>query len=186
MVERLLERFGDLPTPEELAAAAKREQGLLAPTRQMRAARELEPPSADEGFAALERATFEREEGRGRPGVFVAAAALAQAGWEHVLAGCDPDAPYLVFDWRPDAAADALAAEAQRLSTVVGAPIATGICSHGGGPPVCWCRPPLPGLPLAFARTYDVEPARSVLLGTSAAHRTLAATLGARFVSVPE
>jgi histidinol phosphatase-like enzyme len=58
------------------------------------------------------------------------------------------------------------------------------VCSHGGGPPVCWCRPPLPGLPLAFARAHGVDPARSVLVGTSPAHRTLATTLGARLVEV--
>jgi aryl-alcohol dehydrogenase-like predicted oxidoreductase len=61
MVERLLDRFGALPSPAELRAAAGREQGLLAPTSQMRAVRELEPPSLDEGFAAVERVAFERE-----------------------------------------------------------------------------------------------------------------------------
>jgi hypothetical protein len=33
---------------------------------------------------------------------------------------------------------------------------------------------------LAFARRHAVDPARSVVLGTSAAHATLAKTLGAR------
>src|ERR671922_1296827 len=49
LVERLLERFGSLPTPEELRGLARREPGVHAPTSQMRALRELEPPSADEG-----------------------------------------------------------------------------------------------------------------------------------------
>jgi histidinol phosphatase-like enzyme len=57
------------------------------------------------------------------------------------------------------------------------------VCTHPGGPPMCWCRPPLPGLPLAFARAHRVDPARSTLVGTSSAHRTLAATLGSRYVS---
>ena len=43
LVERLLERFGALPTPELLRARARLEPGLLAPTSQMRALRELEP-----------------------------------------------------------------------------------------------------------------------------------------------
>ena len=47
-------------------------------------------------------------------------------------------------------------------------------------PPSCWCRPPLPGLPLAFARAHDVDPARSMLVGLSPAHRALATALGAR------
>jgi hypothetical protein len=49
LVERLLERFGSVPTPEELRGLARREPGMHAPTSQMRALRELEPPSADEG-----------------------------------------------------------------------------------------------------------------------------------------
>ena len=62
--------------------------------------------------------------------------------------------------------------------------IETAHCSHGGGPPTCWCRPPLPGLPLAFARRHGVDPARSVLVGSAPAHKTLATTLGARYVPV--
>src|SRR5439155_27193118 len=61
LVERLLDRFGGLPAPEQLRAAARREPGLLAPTSQMRALRELEPPELDEGFSAVERVAFERE-----------------------------------------------------------------------------------------------------------------------------
>jgi histidinol phosphatase-like enzyme len=67
---------------------------------------------------------------------------------------------------------------------VIPGPVGIGLCPHGGGPPICWCRPPLPGLPLAFARAHGVDPARSILVGTSAAHRTLAAALGARYVAL--
>ena len=37
---------------------------------------------------------------------------------------------------------------------------------------------------IAFARRHEVDPARSVLIGSRPAHRTLAATVGARFVPV--
>ena len=60
LVERLLDRFGSLPSPEELRAVARREQGVHAPTSQMRTVRELEPPMADEGFAGVEHVPFER------------------------------------------------------------------------------------------------------------------------------
>jgi D-glycero-D-manno-heptose 1,7-bisphosphate phosphatase len=76
--------------------------------------------------------------------------------------------PHLVFGWHvPDGVA------------LPGAVVAS--CPHPGGPPACWCRPPLPGLVLAFCRQHGVDPARSVLVGTSAAHRALAAAVGARF-----
>ena len=104
LVERLLERFGSLPGPEELRELARREPGVLAPTSQMRALRELEPPSADEGFAGVEqRAVRARAVSGGRrAGVFVAAAALGRPGWESALEQADPGAPHLVFDWSPD------------------------------------------------------------------------------------
>jgi diketogulonate reductase-like aldo/keto reductase len=180
LVERLLERFGSLPSPEELRAA-RAEAGLMLPTSQMRALRQLEPPSLEEGFTAVEVVAFERAALRGTPGVFVAAAALADSDWRRVIREADPGAAHLVFDWAPngDTLADAVASLRAEVTGVVEA----AACPHGGGPPSCWCRPPLPGLPLAFARRHGIDPSRSVLVGVSATHRTLATTLGARFVS---
>jgi histidinol phosphatase-like enzyme len=80
----------------------------------------------------------------------------------------DPSVLHLVFGWHvPDNV------------TLPGAAVAS--CPHPGGPPACWCRPPLPGLVLAFCHDHGVDPARSVLVGTSPAHRALAAAVGARF-----
>jgi aryl-alcohol dehydrogenase-like predicted oxidoreductase len=186
LVERLLERFGSLPTPEELRALARREPGLHAPTSQMRALRELEPPSADEGFSDVERVPFVRTPSaqRTRSGSFVAAAALRQAGWEEAVEQGDPAAPCLVFDWMPEGAPDELAAIAARVSTRISGPVESALCQHPAGPPTCWCRPPLPGLALAFSQAHSVDPSRSILVGTSPPHRTLATTLGARYVPV--
>jgi aryl-alcohol dehydrogenase-like predicted oxidoreductase len=183
MVRRLLARLGALPMPEELRELARREPGMLSPTSQMRTLRELEPPSADEGFAAVEEIAFERTPPShpGRPGVFVAAAAVGRPGWEHALAETDREAPHLVFDWNPDGSTDVLAAAAVRLTAAVAGQVETALCPHPAGPPTCWCRPPLPGLALAFARVHDVDPARSTLVGTGPAHRSLAGALGARY-----
>ena len=178
LTARLLDRFGQLPGPADLRALAKREQGVLAPTSQMRAVRELEPPSVDEGFVAVERLAFTRATHRGREGVFVAASAVRESGW--TAAG---SAPHLVFDWLPDGSADALTAEVERVVAHVTGAVEAAVCPHPGGPSTCWCRPPLPGLILAFARAHDVDSSRSTLVGTSSAHRTLATTLGARFVA---
>jgi aryl-alcohol dehydrogenase-like predicted oxidoreductase/predicted kinase len=158
LAARVLDHFGRLPSPAELKQS--RIQGILAPTSQLRAVRELEPPSDDEGFVQVERVAFVREPGTGTAGTLVAASC-----WP-----VETEGPTLVFDWRPDGTT-------LKLDGVEAA-----VCPHGGGPPVCWCRPPLPGLVLAFARTSGVDPARSTLVGTSAAHRSLAAAVGARFV----
>jgi hypothetical protein len=180
LVERLLDRFGSLPTPGELRTLAKLEQGLLAPTSQMRAFRELEPPSIDEGFTTVEHVPFERAASSGQAGVFVAAAALTDSGWEHG----DRDAPHLVYDWNPDGSSAVLDKAVARLAGEVSGPVEGALCPHAAGPPICWCRPPLPGIPLAFARAHGVDPSRSVVVGNGPAHKTLATTLGARYVPV--
>jgi aryl-alcohol dehydrogenase-like predicted oxidoreductase/predicted kinase len=186
LVERLLERVGALPTPDQLRALARREPGVLSPTQQMRALRELEPPSTDEGFTAVEVIPFARNPpaARARAGVFVAAAVLLRPGWEQAVAHADPGAPHLIFDWRPDGSPDALAPAVALLQPAIDGPVEATLCPHAGGPPICWCRPPLPGLPLAFAHAYGVAPARSILIGTSTTHRTLAGSLGARYLGV--
>jgi predicted kinase len=171
VVGRFLDRLGRLPEPHELRELQRREPWLLSPTAHMRTARELEPPALDEGFASVERVDFARSPAEGRPGVFVAAAALR----EREPPELDPEAPHLVFDW----GGEDLRPLAARLRARV---VETARCPHGGGPPTCWCRPPLPGLPLAFARSHGVDPARSTLVGAGPAHRRLAAALGARYV----
>jgi hypothetical protein len=151
----------------------------------MRALRELEPPSTDEGFASVERRLFVREASRSGPaGVLLAASALQADGWEAALPPGTGAEPHLVFDWRPGRSVEDLAETVALVSSTVEGPVEAALCPHGGGPPTCWCRPPLPGLPLAWSRSLGIDLTRSTLLGTSAAHRTLAATLGAASVTV--
>lgn len=184
LVQRLIERFGGVPAPEALRSLARAHEGVMAPTSQMRALRELEPPSLDEGFAGVQDVAFERVPGSesGGAGVLVAAGALGRPGWEAAIAAADPSAPHLVFDWRPDAGADALDGDVARLRRVVPGTVQSALCPHGGGPPRCWCRPPLPGLALTFAAAHGLEPSRCVVIGSGPAHRTLANALGARHI----
>jgi aryl-alcohol dehydrogenase-like predicted oxidoreductase/adenylate kinase family enzyme len=185
LVLRLLERFGSLPTPEQIRVAAKREPWLMLPTSQMRALQELEPPSADEGFTAIEHVSFARTpaSGASTAAVFVGAAALTCDDIADVLARAEPAAPHLLFDWVPDGDTGALDVHAARLRDLVTGPVEVALCPHASGPPPCWCRPPLPGLPLAFARARSTDLARATLIGCTPTHRTLGRTLGARYVS---
>jgi aryl-alcohol dehydrogenase-like predicted oxidoreductase len=180
VVERLLDRFGELPGPAELQLVAREEPGLLAPTRQMRAARELEPPSKDEGFVSVERRPYVRAERAGTEGVFIAAAAVEALPLAELPS---TPVPCLVFDWRPGADGSELD-EAETVASLLPGPVEAALCPHPGGPPICWCRPPLPGLPLAFARRHGVDPLRSAVVGVRPAHRTLANALGARYIAV--
>jgi hypothetical protein len=187
LVQRLIERFGTVPAPEQLRALSRAHEGVMAPTSQMRAARELEPPSLDEGFARVEEVPFERHRrahGTDGRGVLVAAPALEATGWEAALAAAEPSAPHLIFDWRPDGSADELDGARARLRQVVDGTVEVAICTHGGGPPRCWCRPPLPGLALSFATAHGFAPSQGIVVGSGPAHRTLANALGAQHIPV--
>jgi len=115
--------------------------------------------------------------------VFVAASVLEQPSREDALAQGDPGAPHLVFDWSPGASMESLDPCVASLASAVPGPVEGALCPHAGGPPTCWCRPPLPGLPLAFARARGLDPASSIVIGTGPAHRQLAGALGARYVT---
>jgi aryl-alcohol dehydrogenase-like predicted oxidoreductase/predicted kinase len=131
LIERLLERFGKLPEPEELRRMGRREPGIMLPTSQMRTVRELEAPSIDEGFVDVRRIPFQRTPRASlstavgpQEAVFVAAAALKVKGWERTVALAAPEAPHLVFEWRPGETDEILDAGVDRLSAYVLVPAA--------------------------------------------------------------
>jgi histidinol phosphatase-like enzyme len=63
----------------------------------------------------------------------------------------------------------------------LGVPIHVACCTHEAGPPVCWCRKPLPGLMIEFAARESVSLEASAIVGASAADRTMASRLGMSF-----
>jgi histidinol phosphatase-like enzyme len=69
-----------------------------------------------------------------------------------------------------------------RLHELLGVALPVAACTHLPGPPVCWCRKPLPGLGLLLARDGDLDLARSVHLGGGPADAGFAARLGMRYV----
>jgi len=187
VVLRMLERFGRVPEPEDIAALARRDAAALAPRVLLSMMRQLEPPAEDEGLAEIEIVPFVREAAPGgRAGVIVALDAVdgsesLETALSRALARTSPDAPCLLYAWRPGASD----VERARLQAMAGAAahatsrvIDLGLCTHPAGPPICWCRPPLPALPLAFARRHGVDLGASTLLGASPTDRALARALG--------
>jgi histidinol phosphatase-like enzyme len=59
-------------------------------------------------------------------------------------------------------------------------------CTHPAGPPVCWCRKPMPGLALAFARANDVDLAKSLHVGHGPADRGFAIRAGIEYADVAD
>jgi aryl-alcohol dehydrogenase-like predicted oxidoreductase len=194
VVGRMLERHGALLGGSELVKRSKGDPNLFAPSAFYRMQRELERPSPDEGFAAVETIPFAREHLGDQPSVAVPLELVLDLGPELALRDPRPAAaalatagPVLLFGWRPGAD-DAWLVRATALARELLLPsrplLEVSVCAHGSGPPVCWCRPPLPGLWVAFARKHGVDPRRSALVATTSAHRSLAKALGVRVVTL--
>ena len=166
VILRMLSEHGRLLEPEEMDGRDPSRLGPLALLRTMRA---IEPPGPDEGFASLETVPFVRRPvvGRDRAAMFVMLEAVA---------GCalsEPDT--YVIGWSPGADAAWVRAKEEELG------VSVRCCPHPGGPPRCWCRPPLPGLVLALAEEHGLDLARSTLVGTKAVHAALARAAGVAY-----
>ncbi len=165
VIGRMLEAHGRLLGPDELKK--QRDNTGLTPLAHFRTVRELEVPTRDEGFDWLETRPFVRRPISGGQGRFIA--------FECAPAQHATDEPTFVFAWTETERA-AVEAQARRLSATAL------ICPHGGGPPSCWCRPPLPGLLLEACHQHRLSPTRCTVIGATETHQLLAATVGAGYL----
>ncbi|HZJ61913.1 MAG TPA: hypothetical protein VFD36_00205, partial [Kofleriaceae bacterium] len=91
----------------------------------------------------------------------------------HVLAGTT---------WQPGLArSDELQA---RLVELLGVELFVAHCAHPAGPPVCWCRKPLPGLAFALAHAHGLDLARTLHVGKGPADRGFALRAGVRYADI--
>src|SRR5262249_11880849 len=77
----------------------------------------------------------------------------------------------------------ACAIAAQLVENAVPTDVEFAYRPHPAGPPVCWCRKPLPGLVLQFAFRHRLALDQCLLIGRSPADRTLAARIGMKYHS---
>jgi aryl-alcohol dehydrogenase-like predicted oxidoreductase/histidinol phosphatase-like enzyme/predicted kinase len=212
VVQRMLARHGRLLGPEEMKRAAREDPGVVAPGVLFRHRRELEPPTLDEGFVCVDAVPFERRSRAGfdrralvfwydgvvrrslrgartprspddvvlMPGAREAIHRHVEQGW--IVAG---------ISWHPEVAGGAMTpAEVEatftRTHELLGAHIDAAWCPHADGPPVCWCRKPLPGLGVALIERHRLDPARCVYVGRDPMDRAFARTLGFTFRDAAE
>ena len=202
-ITRLIEAHGRLPSPEELRERGRKDSRYFGPDAQFRYERTLEPPVVEEGFSAVEERFFVRREptrDSGRAVVVELDGVLCDSasGAPSVLESDDLVIPshrrdvlrryhaegwkLLAHAWRPQVARGELSAETvtrviDRTREALGLDIDMGYCPHDAGPPVCWCRKPLPGLVLELAMRHGIRLADSIMVGRSAADRTMARRL---------
>jgi aryl-alcohol dehydrogenase-like predicted oxidoreductase/histidinol phosphatase-like enzyme len=203
-VARMLEKYGRLLGPEEMRAATKTDVSAFGPAVQFRYQRELEPPDASEGFSHIDVVPFERRRdpsSMGRAlivwcdGVLMRSRSGARAASSvddvEVVAGCadvlrryaEDGWALLAVAWRPeiaDGTADAKDVDAAfaRMQELLGVTMDVRYCPHGAGPPVCWCRKPLPGLGVEFIRRYHLDPSQCLYVGNGAQDPGFARRLG--------
>jgi aryl-alcohol dehydrogenase-like predicted oxidoreductase/predicted kinase len=174
--ERMLERFGELLDADGIARA--RDPAAVLPLVPARAQRTLEPPDPSEGFDAIETLVpAPRATGRAASGVAVALDALDALDVAELRADA-----WLLYGWAPELTAADASARAARLGERVGTSVEVRICRHAAGPPRCHCRPPFPGLIVAFARERGVDPTKLTIVGGASA-RAIASGVGATFVA---
>jgi aryl-alcohol dehydrogenase-like predicted oxidoreductase len=192
-IVRMIDVHGSLPSPEAIRERGRTDTRYLGPDALFRYERSVEPPAADEGFTAVEKRQFVRH---ARPNAHNRAIILdyddLTPEWRDTLARYAADG-WLLFAhaWRPQVARGAMSredVEAQFAKTRadLGVDITFACCPHDAGPPICWCRKPLPGSILEFAIKRGVALDRSIVVSRSAADRTMALRSGAGFRETTE
>lgn len=171
VVQRIVRALGRLPTPEELRRS--KDPRIVPPRALFQYVRAFEPLEASEGFASIETRAFERRQSGALRGLEISPPALERAG---ALAADR----VLVYGWAPRDEARRAQLEARAAS--FGVPFEVALCPHGEGPPICWCRPPLPGLVAAWVELNDVDVARSTLVGAGPIDRAIARGVGLSYV----
>jgi histidinol phosphatase-like enzyme len=207
-VSRLIEAHGALPMPEDLRSLGRKDHRYFGPDAQFRYERQVEPPTMDEGFASIKERPFVRApsdasgsavvleydgvlcaSARGNAAVLDPSDIVIDDAKRAVLASrVSAGNRLFAIAWRPQIASEAMKAEDvdacfERTREILGLPIDFAYCPHPAGPPVCWCRKPLPGLVLEFTRGYGISLDRSVMVGRAAADRTMAGRLSMTYAA---
>jgi aryl-alcohol dehydrogenase-like predicted oxidoreductase/predicted kinase len=186
---RMVSKYGRLLEPEEMRKAAKRDINSFAPGAQFRTQRELEPPDLSEGFSQIETRLFERTQhpAMTNKALIVWCDDVDLVERAPVLRRYHHDGwMLLALAWRPQIADQTMTREQveasfERLRESLGVPIDILYCPHGGGPPVCWCRKPLPGLGVILIQRYQLNPAQCLYVGSGPQDPGFARRLGFQY-----
>jgi aryl-alcohol dehydrogenase-like predicted oxidoreductase/adenylate kinase family enzyme len=191
VIRRMIEFHGSLPTPEEIRQRSKKDTRYLLPDAQFRYERTVEQPTIEEGFESVDVRSPETRTSFGEHrALLLDLDTLTGAGATSLLekVARHQSDEWLVFvhAWRPQVARGGLSVvsvekEFSDLRQALGAEVHWAYCPHDAGPPVCWCRKPIPGPVIEFAIKEKVALDQSIVVGNAAADKTLAERVGASY-----
>jgi aryl-alcohol dehydrogenase-like predicted oxidoreductase/histidinol phosphatase-like enzyme len=211
-VWRILSRYGRLLEPDELRQISRRDPNVFGPGVLFRYQRELEPPESSEGFAEIEHVPFVRQPDPAwsHRAVIVKADGVlrrSRAGHRTPRSADDLDVPaeaaavlarfsqdgwvIAALGWRPEIAEgamtiDAAAAIDALMAARLGVAIEILDCLHPAGPPICWCRKPLPGLGVVCVHQHRLDPGRCLYVGAGPQGPGFARRCGFQYVDAAE
>lgn len=184
-VSRMLAKYGRLLGPDEMRQVIKKDVSAFGPSVQFRYQRGLEPPDSSEGFSAIETIPFVRlpEGSRTNRALIVWCDGLTPARGSVLQRYARDGWRVLGLGWQPGVAEKTVStgdvdAEYSRLRERIGVDLDVLYCPHAGGPPVCWCRKPLPGLGVVFVAKYQLDPRRCLYVGNGPQDPGFARRLG--------
>jgi histidinol phosphatase-like enzyme len=201
---RMVSKYGRLLEPDEMRKTVKRDISAFAPAAQFRNQRELEPPDASEGFSQIDTIPFVRKHDSSLTNkaliVWCDDVLLrSRSGKRSPISREDVEIPadrgemlrryrdegwrLLGLAWRPEIAEQTLTSDQAeagfaRMQELLGVAIEVLYCPHGAGPPICWCRKPLPGLGVVFIQRHQLDPSRCIYVGTGPQDPGFARRLG--------
>ena len=211
-VGRLHAKHGRLLDAEALRAASRGDAGAFGPGAQFRMQRELEPPTIGEGFAQVETVAFERRwpSSHVNRALFVWCDGVlmrSRSGARTPTSVDDVDVvdrrglvlqryrddgwPIIGLSWQPEVAGGTRTPEEAeavlaRMRAGLDVDMDVMYCPHAAGPPVCWCRKPLPGLPVLAIEKYRLDPGRCLLVGDGPQDPGFARRLGFSYRAAEE
>jgi aryl-alcohol dehydrogenase-like predicted oxidoreductase len=195
---RMLAKFGRLLGPEEIRQTVKQDVSAFGPGVQFRYQRELEPPHPSEGFSRIETIPFVRAIDTSLTnkalivwcdGVLTRKGTMADVVVERgAILGRHLQEGWRVLGlaWRPGIAdgtvtIDEVDAAHALVQERLGIAMDILYCPHGGGPPVCWCRKPLPGLGVVLIQRYRLDPSQCIYVGGGTQDPGFARRLGFQY-----
>jgi len=209
VVNRILDRYGELLGPEELKELAKTDPNLPPPAAMLKYLAGFEPPIADEGFSAIETIPFKRErKGKKgtRKGLLLDVDGTLRTTRSGEIYPNDPDDVVLLpgrteilRQWiergyglflvsnQSGVASGQLTSERAdevfaRTVELLDLPVEEILyCPHPAFPVSCFCRKPMPGMGLLLMRKHALDPDQLVMVGDMESDEQFASNIGARY-----